>query len=147
MFMERVRLIPDQSLPAWFPKHLLFFIWCFLGVFYQTPSHFGRGTIQKGSKEAEKGCTLDSAPFEKVTTRVSMMKALRTVIVFQVDQFNTLGGNNTYERAVDSGSGGHTWGNTALPYFRYRSSSSHTLCWCREPLFQRSRLCCDFMWT
>lgn len=56
-----------------------------------------------------------------------MMKALRTVIVFQVDQFNTLGGNNTYERAVDSGSGGHTWGNTALPYFRYRSSSSHSL--------------------
>lgn len=87
---------------------------------------------------------LDSASLRKITTRVSTMKALRMASVFQVD---TLGGNNTCQPAVDSGSGELAGGNTAFPDFRHMSCSSHTPCGCGEPLFQRSCLCCDFMWT
>lgn len=106
-------------------------------MFYQTPSHPGRGTIREGSKEAEKNGTLDSTSLEKITTRVSTMEALRTVAVFQVD---TLGGSNTHQPAVDSGSGEHAGGNTAFPDFRHRSCSSHTPCWCGSLCF-RAAVC------
>ena len=134
----------DRPVPDLLPKYFCFSRDVSWRVFYQTPSHPGRGTIREGSKEAEKHSTLDSASLEKITTRVSTMKALRTVAVFQVD---TLGGSNTHQPAVDSGSGEHAGGNTAFPDFRHRSCSSHTPCWCGEPLFQSSCLYCDFMWT